>query len=157
MKSYFPLLLICACALPALAETQPPQMHVTTGAGVNQIELTADTRITFSADREQMIVANGADAPAQSFNVDDIVNIAFVVDSNASLTDEVLDELQISHSGKVLTISGAQSIDYAVWNTSGVLITSGRSSESVSIDFGTLAPGIYVVKANDKAIKYLNH
>lgn len=157
MKPFLAFLVICGGILSAHADNQKVIMNVKTASGVNPIEVTTQSKITFSKDLTKMIVADGNGSQARSFDVDEIVNIDFTVDSADKLDGASLDELKISNNGKVLTISGGGNIEYAVWDMSGVMVASGGGPEVVSIDFNTLESGVYIVKANQSTLKYINH
>lgn len=157
MKPYLPFLFICGAILPMHAEELVTIMKVNTPDGTESVEVTTQSRITFSKDLNMMIVADGNTSRIQSFDVDDIVSIDFIFDSTVNVEEAALDELKVSNSGKVLTISGADTIEYGVWDMSGLLIVSGSGSGNVSIDFNDITPGVYIIKANKSIIKYLNH
>lgn len=158
MKSYLPLLLTCACAWPVHAAAQTRFMNVTTtSAEVKKIEVTTQTRITFSKDLNEMIVSTGNPDQTQKFTVDEITNIVFTIDSTTDIAEQPFDDLAISHSDGIVTISGTGTIDFAVWNTSGALVTSGRGSDTVNVDLSAASAGIYIIKANNKTLKFIKH
>lgn len=156
MKQFLSLLLACGALLPAHADDPVVVMNVKTGSGVTPIKVTTQSKITFSNDQTAMIVAVDSETQSQSFDVADISNITFTLNST-SIVNETLDDLKITNKGKVLTISGDDAIDYAVWNVSGVSVMSGKASGTVSIDFNSIQSGVYIIKANNKTIKYSNH
>lgn len=157
MKKNVALMFICGGMMAVWAEGRTVVMNVKTGAGVSPIEVTTGSRVTFSSDLTQMIVDNGTAEKARAFDIDGIENIVFTVNSGTELVETTLNELKVSANGRVLTISGAGRIDYAVWDTSGIPAISGTGSGTVSIDFSTLKSGIYIIKANNTTLKYVNH
>ncbi len=157
MKSYLPILLICAGAWPVHAAAQNRIMNVTTASSVKKIEVTTQTRITFSKDLSEMIVSVGGSDQTQTFNVDDIVNIVFTIDSTTDLVEQELNDLKISHSGGIVNISGAGDIECSVWNMSGVLVTSARGNQNVTIDLTGAPAGVYIIKANNQTLKFIKH
>lgn len=157
MKLYLPFLLICGGILPIHAEEYVRIMNVNLPSGSQSVKVTTQSRITFSQDLNTMIVTDGETSQTQSFDVDDIVSIAFTIDSATKVEEADLGELKFSNTGNVLTISGAGAIVYGVWDMSGTLITSGSADGNVTIDFNNIRAGAYIIKANQSSIKYLNH
>lgn len=157
MKLYLPLLVICVGACHLHANAQQRTMVVTTASSEVKIEVSTETRITFSDDNKEMIVSEGSSGVPQTLDVDDIVNIIFTIDSTTALDGQTLNDLTISHSGSVVTISGAGAIEYAVWNTSGIMHMSGSDTDLITLDLSNLAPGIYIIKANNNTIKFVKH
>lgn len=156
MKHFLSLLLVCGALLPAHADDSVVIMNVKTRSGVTPIEVTTQSKITFNTEQAAMIVAADSETQSQSFNVSDITNITFTIKSTTSV-NETLNDLKITNNGKVLTISGDDVINYAVWNLSGMSIMSGKASGTVSIDFNSINSGVYIIKANNTTFKYINH
>ncbi len=156
MKLYLHFLCICSftMALPAAA-TARTMIVSPVSAEPQKFEITTGTRITFPKDRSKMIVSDGISAPAE-FDICDIASIVFSMDSAIDGVEAELNDLHFSNAGGILTISGAPTISYAVWNLSGHQMAAGQGDRSVSLDFTTLAAGVYIVKANNRTIKYIN-
>jgi len=129
----------------------------TTSSEVKKIEVSTQTRITFSKDLTKMIVSENNSDKTQTMDVNNIANIVFTIDSSDGLTDHNLDDLIISHSGGIVTISGAETIEYSVWDMSAAQVACGRGNQTVTIDFTALPAGVYIIKANNKTIKFINH
>lgn len=158
MKSYLPLLLICCGACTVHAAAQNRFMNVTTTSSeVKKIEVSAQTRITFSKDLKEMIVSADNSGQTSTFSVDEIVNIVFTIDSTTDLAEQPFGDLTISHSGGIVTISGSGAIDYSAWNMAGTRVASGRGNETVTLDLSALTPGVYIIKANNKTLKFIKH
>lgn len=156
MKPYLPILIICAGSAFMPAGAQARTMTVTTGSsGAENLEVTVESRITFSKDLSTMIVsAEGSDA-TRSFNIDDIVNIIFTMDASVDRNLKS-DGLTIANSGGIVTVSGADIIEYAVWDASGNPMATGHGEHTVTLDFTSRTPGIYIIKVNDRTIKFIN-
>lgn len=158
MKPYFPLLVICVGVCQLHAAAQQRTMVVTTASSeVKKIEVSTLTRITFSKDLKEMIVSTENSDKIQTLEVDDIVNIVFTIDSTDDLAEQTIDDMRISHSGGIVTISTTGAIEYSVWDMSAIQVASGHGDSVVTLDLTTLAPGIYIIKANNKTIKFINH
>ena len=87
MKAYLQLFEICAGLFSLNAAAKTRTMVVTTSSSeTKSIELSMQTRITFSKDLTEMNVT--VDNETQSFNVDDIVNIVFTIDSTSDFAEQ---------------------------------------------------------------------
>lgn len=156
MKSILPLLALCTGVIPLHADAKNRTMVVTTNSGeTKRIEVSTQTRITFSKDLTEMNVT--VPEGTQAFNVDDIVNIAFTIDSTSDMAEQELDNLKISHNAGIVTISCAEKINYSVWNLSGVSVAAGNGNQLVTIDLTSVTPGVYIIKANNKTLKFIKH
>lgn len=156
MKPYLPFLAICAGLLSLTAAAKTRTMVVTTSSSeVKSIELSMQTRITFSKDLAEMNVTVANET--QTFDVDDIVNIVFTIDSTTDLAEQDLDDLKISHSAGIVTISGPGDIEYSVWNMSGIKVAEGYGNQLVTVDLSTMSPDVYIIKANNKTLKFIKH
>lgn len=156
MKLYLHFLCICSftLALPAAA-TARTMIVSPVSAEPQKFEITTATRITFSKDQSKMIVSDKTSTSSE-FDICDIASIIFTIDSAIDGVEAEFNDLHFSNTGGILTISGAPTISYAVWNLSGHQVAAGLVDQSVSLDFTTLATGVYIVKANNRTIKYIN-
>lgn len=121
---------------------------------VSKINIADINRITFDGAEMTVATANGNSV----FNVADVDNIAF--DLSTSAADEIsarLDDIEVKVSGGVLTVSGPQGklLSVSVYNLKGIPVNQNAGTESVSVDFNAMPAGIYIVKANDKTIKFI--
>ena len=156
MKPYLPLLAICTGLLPLNTAAKTRTMVVTTSSSeVKSIELSMQTRITFSKDLTEMNVT--VDNETQTFDVDDIVNIVFTIDSTSDLAEQDFDGLTISHSAGIVTISATGDIEYSVWNMSGVKVAEGNGNQIATVDLSAMSPDVYIIKANNKTLKFIKH
>lgn len=157
MKLYLPLLVIGVGVGQLQASAQQRTMVVNTNSSEVKIEVSTQTRITFSDDLREMIVTEGTSGATQTLDVDDIVNILFTIDSTTTIDGQPFGDLSISHAGGIVTISAPGAIDYAVWSTSGMHQMAGSDSDMVMLDLTSLPAGIYIIKANNKTIKFVKH
>lgn len=156
MKPILPFLFICASAVPLISTAQTRTMIVTTSSSdVKKFEVSTQTRITFSKDLTEMNVSVADQA--QTFNIDDIINITFTIDSTTDLAEQDLNDLKISYSSGIVIISGADNIEYSVWNMSGLKIDSGSGSQIVTVDLSCITAGVYIINANNKTVKFIKH
>lgn len=120
-----------------------------------KFEVTTGTRITFSKDKSKMIVTTDNSGNSE-FEIEDIANIIFTIDSSVDCIGEDFDDLNISNNGGIVTITATGTIQYSVWNLSGNHVAGGQADESVTIDFTSRAAGVYIIKANNKTVKFIN-
>ncbi len=158
MKQHLILATFCIAVCSSYSSAATRTMVVNTSASEPEmIEVSLQTRITFSDNHSKMIVTGENDADSYTFNVKDIENIVFTATSSQKLTGVDLDDIKISYVEGILTIFGPDIITYGVWNTNGTQMAIGSGNETVTLDMGDLPAGVYIVKANDKAIKFVKH
>ncbi len=157
MNLYLPIVSFCAGALAFPAGIFARTMIVTpVSSEPVKIEVSTGTHITFSEDLSKMIVSSDDSEKSESFDVNDIANIVFTMDSAIDGVSSDLNDLQISNDGKIVTISGADTIRYTVWNINGNRIMAGKENQTVTLDFTALSAGIYIIKANNRTVKFIN-
>lgn len=157
MKHFLPFLIIGAGAALFPPGAGAWTMNVATGSSEPEIiEAAPGTRIVFSDDHSSMIVSTADSDSPRSFDIDDIVNITFTFDSGVECLPSDFGDIRISNSGGILTASGPDVIKYAVWDSTGALVTEGSCHQLVTIDFTSHAPGIYIFKVNNRTFKFIN-
>jgi len=157
MKLYLPILSFCVGSLAFPAVTSARTMIVTpVSSEPVKIEVSTATHITFSKDLSKMIVSSGNSGESESFDINDIANIVFTIDSAVNGVLSELNDLQFSNNGGIVTISGADTIRYAVWNINGNQIMAGEEEQTVTLDFTARTAGIYIIKANNRTVKFIN-
>lgn len=113
------------------------------------------TKITFSGENMAVTLPDASviDIPLAS-----VEKIRFDLSSGVddiSTTD--LGDVTINVNHKVVTISAnGNKVRYAAFSMAGTLVAAGATDTYVSVDFAGLQPGVYIIKANDKVIKFLN-
>lgn len=130
-------------------------LTVTLGSGAKtQVELSKISRIHFNSGTMNIEHADGTHQIA----LGDIEHIRF--DLVATSLDDItksLDELMISFAaGKVSANADADTaIKLDVYDLKGYKVAAAGGVGSVSLDLSGLASGMYIVKANDKTIKFI--
>lgn len=119
-----------------------------TSVGISDI-----SKITFEGNNIT-IATTGGD---KVYDLAEISKISF--DLSTSAVDNIeaaLDDINVSVSGGVLTVSASADVPLTlnVYNLRGILVSSQQGTESLSVDFNSMASGIYIVKANNKTIKF---
>ncbi|MDE5553970.1 MAG: T9SS type A sorting domain-containing protein, partial [Muribaculaceae bacterium] len=46
---------------------------------------------------------------------------------------------------------------YSVWNMSGVQVADGNGNQLVTVDLSAMSPDVYIIKANNKTLKFIKH
>ncbi len=157
MKEYLSILIICAGATLMPASAGGRTMVVTTNSsGAAKLEVSEQTRISFSKDLSTMIVSSESPGNPITFAVDDIADIAFSMSSSVDCAPTEFSGLQISNTAGVVAVSGAENIEYAVCDTSGRHVVSGSGRNIVTINFTGCPAGIYIIKANNSTLKFIN-
>ncbi len=158
MKSFLPIILVLLCVLGAVpARAQTKTMVVTTvSSGPVPIEVSTHTRISFSDDLSRMTVSSADTDKPIAFDIDDIDNIIFTLDSSVDKIAVDGSDLRISNQGGIVTLSADSDIKYAAWDAAGTLVLSGEGESTVTLDFTTRTRGIYIIRANDTTFKFIN-
>lgn len=132
-------------------------MTVSTTTGNVEIPVSTQTHISFSKDLESMIVWNAEGGDTQTIDVDDIIVISFTIDEAVNVSRHEIDGLVISNTGGIITISAQQHVDYLVSDLKGRVVTAGSCDGSARLDLSSLPQGTYLIKANDKTLKFIKH
>lgn len=157
MKPLIPIYLFCAAMATLPVSGQTKTMIVTDRSSAStEIPVTTGTRISFSKDLSKMLISSGTSDNPLAFDIDGIAKIAFDMKSSVNSNFGDPDELEISNRGGIVTISAPQSIDYAVWDSAGRQILAGRGDQTVTLDFTVKTAGIYIIRANNKTVKFIN-
>lgn len=157
MKTYSQIFLFCAVLTALSASGQGRTMIVTDRASQQTpIQVTPQTRISFSDDLSKMIVSPGSEASPLTVDVGDIANIVFTLDSGVDQTLPETDGLEISNRSGIITISSPMGFEYSAWDAAGHLILSGHGEETAVLDFTEKAHGVYIIRVNNTTFKFVN-
>lgn len=145
-------------SLTCVANAAADQLVVTTKDG-NRIQLNvADVgRVSFG---DNIINLHMADGTLRTLSLGVVDNLSFDLDIPTgieSLETNLSDEVCVSIADGVVTLTGRDGValDVAVYGINGTLFYVEYGRESVSIDFKAFAKGAYVIRANNKTIKYV--
>lgn len=146
-----------ALALPVVAAEPEIVIVSTNGANTKKIELTPTTRITFNTAEGKMILLPSADVAPMEFPVEGIEKITFDLTTNSvEDIDADLNGISIENRHGLVTITAPGEFAYGAWNANGVAVAAGNANGTVTIDFSIMPRGIYIIKANDKILKFVN-
>ncbi len=155
MKKHLFCALLLAMSFAAAAQTDTSVKMVVSGAisSLGSVELTTGTSLSFSGD---WLVVTQGDA-TQEFKLSDIDNIAFSAQMSAAEDIAAdLESLKVDLRGGVVTVTVApgQPVAYRVYSVKGALVMAGAGEGQVSFDVNPLSKGVYIIKINDKVIKF---
>lgn len=157
MKAFCNLFLasvaVTCLAFPAGADN----LVITGSNGVQtKVAITDISRITFDGDNMKILTTSNGE---QVFAIGDFNNMKFDVVSSSidDITADLGDDISIVSSGGVMTICSAAgaSVNVVVFSINGSLVMMQSGVGSVSVDFNTVTPGVYIIKANNKTIKFI--
>ena len=142
----------------AVSAEQPVLVFQKSGsADPAKVALTTDTRIVFSDDAKQLNVSDPAQPQDATFDLADVEKITF--DLSSSSVDDItaqLGALTITNHFGTVTLEADGAINYGAWTAAGQQVMSGTANGNVELDFKSLPAGVYILKANDKTIKFIN-
>lgn len=133
---------------PHMVITSTPGTQV--GIPVNDIQ-----QITFDGTTMTVTETDGV----HTVDVKDVKALTFDYDfSSVDNVEQALDDVAIKSNGSVVTISSlsGKPVTVQVYNLQGVEVVSHHGADVVTVDFGAYAPGVYIIKAQDKVIKFNN-
>lgn len=158
MKSFHRILLslgIAAMASPVV-RADSPAMNVVMGfSDPVLVNISADTKIRFIDNNAKMQISDNSGV-VKEFALSDIDCIRFSLYSDVDDVISDIDGITFVCKNGIVEISGDDEIEYLVADTSGKIITSGKSRQNVIIDMTNRMPGIYIIRANNKSVKFTN-
>ncbi len=158
MKSFHKLLFgigVAMTALPVVQAENPTMTVLLNSSDRTSIKLSADTKIRFTEGNSKMQVTDNY-GTVKEFELPDIASLQFALYSDI---DDVISDvggLTFACENGIVKIAGAEEIEYIVTDSFGRIVTSGASTESITIDLTTHAPGVYIIIANNKTVKFVN-
>lgn len=155
------LLLICIAGIvPATASAQDDSTVKLNVAGegsskLGSVILTTASEISFADGN--MVVTNGSDS--QSFSLSEIAELTFDITMSATenISEDLAGDISVSMADGVLTVTvpdGAP-VAVSVFSMAGYQVASSAATGTVTIDLKPLAPGAYIIRANQKTIKFI--
>ena len=139
------------------AETPEPTLTVllTDGYMSKQYNIDDISDIIFMRD---LMIVNHAQG-TMTFFIDDIDALRFDIELGAAAAEQVLAPgVTVSASDGIVTITAEEGTPLAVsvFDIGGRMLQNFHATTTTSIDMTALTPGIYIIKANNKVIKYKN-
>lgn len=161
MRTFYHLLavslLTAGSAVTALGADDTDRIVVSTTSGSPaSVSLTDISQITFAGDSMTIATLNGGE---NIFKLTDIESITFdlVTSSADNITANLGNDVNITVDGGIMTVSTAADapLNVTVYNLNGILVTALGGQGSVDVDFNPMPAGVYIVKANNKTIKFI--
>lgn len=124
-----------------------------------QFDVTKIGEISFNNNNMIMFLTNGF---KESLNMSDIQKMTFDVQITGAGLEKVEAcagaGLQISLENKIMTLTerNGKEIEISVYNANGGQILKTKGLGKILINFNEMTSGAYILKANDKSIKYIN-
>lgn len=153
------LLIIAALFAPSLllAQDNSTATLKIEGASGNlgKVQISTTSEITFADGN--MVVTDGTDS--QTFALADIAEMSFdfAMSSADDLTAELGSGLTITLHNNVLDVTSdlKTPITVDIYSASGQYFGRHTSTGTLSVDLSSLTKGIYVLKVNDKVVKFI--
>ena len=155
------LLLICMAGIvPSTASAHYETTVKLNVAGegsstLGSVMLSTTSEITFADGN--MVVANGSDS--QSFSLSEIAELTFDITMSAvdNIREDLTGDINVSMIDGVLTVTVPDGAPAAVsvFSMAGYQVASSAAAGTVTVDLKPLAPGVYIIRANNKTIKFI--
>jgi hypothetical protein len=128
----------------ATAQSSTPQVFT----------ITNDTKIVFDGDA---LVVKQSDGDS-SFTLANITEITFDIEASSleTIESQLSEDVAIQIASGVVTVTSPSEtpLNIAVYAINGRLIYQRQGVTSDVIDFTTMQSGVYIIKANNKVIKF---
>jgi hypothetical protein len=151
----FALALLLGGAGVASADNDVLKITFSTGTDAQLVSLDDIDHITFS---EEALTIFTPDGSSSVISLDDIAQITFtasVTTATEPVSASLAPDVSITYGGGTARISNPkqEALTVGVYSAQGQLMRFVRAQGDVEIDFTALPQGIYIVKANNTAIK----
>lgn len=125
--------------------------------GKTPFAITEQTRLKVGPGT--VTITDGQSAPVE-ISIADIEKITFDFSTSSveDVTAELGDNVTIEVHGPVVRItpSGDAAVNYGAYSINGLTIAVGTAAAPVEIDFSNYSPGLYIIRANSKTVKFVN-
>jgi len=151
--SYLFVALAATTGLQAHADVNTKMVLYSPG-GKSEVPVTSINRISFDGNIMSIDSSEG------NTKVDVLTLDRVIFDIKASAVDNLVKDFDngvtISARAGVINVSaeGDNPVTIAVYGINGAMLHNVVGQGSVTVDLNQLAPGVYIVKANDKTIKF---
>ena len=141
-------------SLMSVASVSAKVLTVIHAKGTTQVDITRIDRIHFDSGNMNIEHSNGT----HQIPLSDIENMRFDMESTSvDNVTSTLEELTVSFASGVVTVTADDqtAIRLNVYDLRGYNVAAADGAGFVTLDLNSLANGIYIVKANDKTIKFI--
>lgn len=155
-KTLAALLLVGSPGIAYLHAEKCLTVSLNTGGQAVQYKIDNLKKITFDNGIMKIDHTGGM----ESIPVEDVDNMRFDMELSSTGSSEIFQNKNLfikAANGKVLINSSADTpIRVAVYDIQGHLVDKTERTGSCEVDFTSRRKGVYIIKANDKTIKYTN-
>lgn len=156
MKHFYKIVLAVALLSgPTMVQADSGKLVLSMLDGETSINVSSISQITF--DGTQMIIST-SDGGTRQLNALDLNHIKFDMSTLAaeSISKEFEDGVSVRIEGAVIYVSAAANspVNVSVYSIKGACVSSISAQGMASVDLNPLAPGVYIIKANNKTIKF---
>ncbi len=147
-----------ASGMQANADSAGPKMVLrSTNGKTTEIAVKSIGSISFTGN--SMNFTSADNMPMEQIDVLTLENITFDLEGNSGeAINRVFDDgISITVNGCAISVTSGNSdpLKVAVYSIGGVCVMQGEGVGKVSLDLNSLASGVYVIRANNKTVKYI--
>lgn len=131
---------------------------VSTNGSASGIDLLKIGKMTFGGGQLMIHMADGS---KHAMDMKDIDRLTFDAEISTNgekrIEAEVGEEIQILVENNMMTVTerNNKEISVMVFGSNGMQLLVAKGLGEVQVDFSRMTPGIYIIKANDRIIKYM--
>lgn len=141
------------------AAEKQDKLNVVTANGVpTEFDLSKIGKLTFDGNHFMIHLADGT---RETIAIKDIDKLIFDLEIS-SVGEERIEavtgtDINIIVENNVMTVTELNNkpLNVMVFNANGMRVAATKGIGSLQVDFNTMTPGMYIIKANDRIIKYL--
>lgn len=151
---------LCFVVPYAAADTQEPAQPL----HISVVHVGSDDHSHFLLDELEKVTFDGDEMVVHHsegetrFNLGDIDRLAFDLDmtQGVDMVTELCDDIKVELFGGVFKATAADNFPLLVdvYTSGGQLVAHRSGKGFVSVDFNDKAQGIYIIRVNDKTIKF---
>ncbi|MBD5366385.1 MAG: T9SS type A sorting domain-containing protein [Muribaculaceae bacterium] len=152
-KFYLPIVAVLALNVDGHAADDVKLKINGDGTAQSSYSLSEINRITFSGNVMTVDTDDGS-TDVSLPDVDCIV-FDFTLSANESITADLSDGITIDYADGNINVMGTGIINATVYNLNGIQVTSATGENCVTLNLSTLSKGTYIIKVNNKTIKFI--
>lgn len=158
-KSIASALFLATAAFGMYAADGKDKLNVVTVNGIpSQFDLSKVGKMTFDGSHFMIHMADGS---RETMAIKDIDKLKFDLEIS-SIGEERIEavagtDINITMENNVMSITELNNkpLSVMVFNANGMQVLATKGLGTLQVDFNRMTPGIYIIKANDKLIKYV--
>lgn len=153
MRNYqLPFVFLLAMSVFAITEVSAQKLVVSSSEGNEMVELSKISEITFENNKMMLTTT---DEVLQEYDIANIENLTFDFSSNVKeCITQTLGDITFKNNHGIITLSGTGELNAQVYDMKGCVVTGATGKNSVMLDLTALSNGVYIIKTNNKTIKF---